>query len=145
LTDDAVAEALEGLPAAKYHCSNLAASALHQAILSYITGGPVASRTAMTVLVDDTAYGNFTAAHGLSLWIEYAGKKILFDTGPDDAVVKNARLLGVDLKSADAIVLSHGHYDHTGGLKAVLELAPNARVYVHPAALEPKFSLKDDL
>ena len=144
LTDDHVAEALGGLPAGKYHCSNLAASALHQAIMSYVARSSVSSKTAaVTILVDDIAYGNFRSEHGLSIWIEYGNRRVLFDTGPNDAVLKNAKLLGINLKQTDAIVLSHGHYDHAGGLEAVLNIAPNAIIYLHPAALEPKFSQKN--
>ncbi|MBQ7012722.1 MAG: MBL fold metallo-hydrolase, partial [Oscillospiraceae bacterium] len=52
------------------------------------------------------------AEHGLSLWIEHDGMCILFDTGQSDVYVRNAAALGIDLKRADCIVLSHGHYDH---------------------------------
>ena len=71
--------------------------------------------------------------HGLSVWIEHEGHKILFDTGQTGKVVENALRLGVNLKEAEAIVLSHGHYDHTGGLKAVLEFINKPiPVYAHP-------------
>ncbi len=71
--------------------------------------------------------------HGLSLWIEYNGHKLLFDTGQTGKVVENALRLGIDLREAEAIVLSHGHYDHTGGLKAVLEyINKSVPVYAHP-------------
>ncbi len=71
--------------------------------------------------------------HGLSLWIEYENYKILFDTGQTGAVVDNAIRLGIDLKSADFIVLSHGHYDHTGGLRRVLEyIGRPIDIYAHP-------------
>jgi len=144
LTDDHVAEALGGLPESKYHCSNLAASALHQAIMSYIAKSSVSSETAtVAILVDDIAYGNFRSEHGLSIWVEYGNRKVLFDTGPNDAVLKNAKLLGINLKQTDAIVLSHGHYDHTGGLETVLNVAPNVTIYLHPAAIKPKFSRKN--
>ena len=80
------------------------------------------------------------AEHGLSFWIEYGGKNILFDTGQSDAFIKNAELLDIDLSKTDAIILSHGHYDHTGGLEAVLNLAPNTRVYLHPDAPKIRYS-----
>ena len=144
LTDGHVAEALGGLPASKYHCSNLAASALHQAIMSYVTRSSVSSETAtVKILVDDIAYGNFRSEHGLSIWMEYGNKRVLFDTGQNETVLKNAKLLGIDLKQTDAIVLSHGHYDHTGGLAAILNVAPNATIYLHPSAIKPKFSQKN--
>jgi 7,8-dihydropterin-6-yl-methyl-4-(beta-D-ribofuranosyl)aminobenzene 5'-phosphate synthase len=97
----------------------------------------------ITTLVENTASGaGLSAEHGLSFWIEYGDKKILFDTGQSDLILHNAQTLGIDLTKTDMIILSHGHYDHTGGLKEVLSLAENASVYFHPAALEPKYNFK---
>jgi 7,8-dihydropterin-6-yl-methyl-4-(beta-D-ribofuranosyl)aminobenzene 5'-phosphate synthase len=97
----------------------------------------------VTVLIDNKTSGpDLKAEHGLSLWIEYGEKRILFDTGQSDALVKNAEKLGIDLAQTDAIVLSHGHYDHTGGLAAVLDIAAKAKIYLHPAAIGKKFSHK---
>jgi len=95
----------------------------------------------ITVLAENTVYRRgLRAEHGLSFWIETNDKKILFDTGQSDLLLHNARALGIDVAQADAIVLSHGHYDHVGGLNHVLDLAPQARIYLHPMALERKFS-----
>jgi len=95
----------------------------------------------ITTLVENTVFrAGLLAEHGLSFWIEYGGKRILFDTGQSNILIHNAKALGINLAEADAIVLSHGHYDHTGGLAAVLGIAPKARIYLHPAAVEPKFS-----
>ena len=80
--------------------------------------------------------------HGLSLWIEAGDQHVLFDTGQTDLVLTNALALGIDLTQTDAIVLSHGHYDHTGGMPAVLDMAPQARIFMHPEATEAKFSSK---
>ena len=141
LTDDQVAEALGGLPANKYHCSNLAASALHKAIMNYVFRGPVISNTVtITTLVDDASSGNLRSEHGLSLWIEYGDKRVLFDTAQSDLLLENAKRLRINVTEVNAIVISHGHHDHTGGLKAVLDIATNPTVYLHPAALEPKFA-----
>ncbi|AQQ72293.1 putative hydrolase [Limihaloglobus sulfuriphilus] len=97
----------------------------------------------LTLLIEDSPTGGgLISEHGLSFWIESAGTKILFDTGQSGAFIQNAQKLGIDLSSADAIVLSHGHYDHAGGLAEVLKIARNADIYLHPAALKPKFSLK---
>jgi len=97
----------------------------------------------ITTLVENTASGaGLLAEHGLSFWIEYGDKRILFDTGQSDILTKNAKVLGIDLAETDAIVLSHGHYDHTGGLAAVLDIAEKAKIYLHPAAVKPKFSKK---
>ena len=94
----------------------------------------------ITVLVENTVHRpHLVAEHGLSIHIQIGERCVLFDTGQTDKLVANARALGVDLTQLDAIVLSHGHYDHTGGVAAVLKLAPTARVFVHPAALEPKY------
>jgi 7,8-dihydropterin-6-yl-methyl-4-(beta-D-ribofuranosyl)aminobenzene 5'-phosphate synthase len=99
----------------------------------------------VTTLVENTVSisgRGLLGEHGLALWLEYGDKRILFDTGASGMVVKNAEKLGVDLAAADAIVLSHGHCDHTGGLRAALEIAAKAKIYLHPAALEAKFSMK---
>lgn len=95
----------------------------------------------ITTLIENTASGpRLSAEHGLSFWIEYGDRHILFDTGQSDLLVQNAKALNIDLARADAIVLSHGHYDHTGGLSTVLDIASKALLYLHPAAIEPKFS-----
>lgn len=143
LTDEQVAEALGGLPSQKYHCSNLAASTLHKAIMNYIFKSSAKSDiVSITVLVDNTSSEHFLSEHGLSLWIHYRDKRILFDTGQSNLVLHNAKTLKIDLPSTDAVVLSHGHYDHTGGLSGVLSIASKAKIYLHPAATKPKFSQK---
>jgi 7,8-dihydropterin-6-yl-methyl-4-(beta-D-ribofuranosyl)aminobenzene 5'-phosphate synthase len=94
----------------------------------------------ITTLVENTtSVPGLRAEHGLSFWIEHGDRRLLFDAGQSDLLVQNARALNIDLAQADAIALSHGHYDHTGGLSTVLGMAPKARLYLHPAALEPKF------
>ena len=60
--------------------------------------------------------------HGLSLFIEFAGKRLLFDTGQTGAFADNAEKLSIDLSQLDAVILSHGHYDHSGGLARLLPL-----------------------
>ena len=93
----------------------------------------------VTVLVENTAARpGVQPEHGFSAWVEADGANVLFDTGASDLVCANADALGVDLAKADAVVLSHGHYDHTGGLAAVAERAPGARIFLHPdAEVEP--------
>ncbi|MFA5658102.1 MAG: MBL fold metallo-hydrolase [Oscillospiraceae bacterium] len=96
------------------------------------------------ILIENTAHTTgLKTEHGLSFWIKYGDKNILFDTGQSDSILYNAEVLDIDLAQTDAIILSHGHYDHTGGLPSVLKLASKAKVYLHPAATEPKFSRKD--
>ena len=95
-----------------------------------------------TLVEDNVSAAGLSGEHGLSFWVEYGKQHVLFDTGQTDLLVENAKLLSINLANTDAIVLSHGHYDHTGGLAAVLDIAPRAIVYVHPAALWPKFVRK---
>lgn len=141
LTDDRVAEALGGLPPEKYHCSNLAASALHNAIQNYQTAAANPANTVtITTMVNNVMPNPLNAEHGLSFWIEYGSQNILFDTGQTEALIENAELLDIDLSKTDAVVLSHGHYDHTGGLQAVLNVAPKAIVYLHPDAPKLRYS-----
>jgi len=96
----------------------------------------------ITVIIDDNSYGRFQSEHGLALWINFGDKRILFDTGQSNFLLRNAKLLDCDLFNTDAIVISHGHYDHTGGLSAVLDIASKAKIYLHPAVTESKYSRK---
>jgi 7,8-dihydropterin-6-yl-methyl-4-(beta-D-ribofuranosyl)aminobenzene 5'-phosphate synthase len=93
----------------------------------------------IVVLVDNTARRpDVRAEHGLSLWIEADGHRILFDTGQGNVLGHNAKQLGISLDTVEMIVISHGHFDHTGGLRTVLECNRRASLYLHPAALEAK-------
>ncbi len=76
--------------------------------------------------------------HGFSLWIETPEKRILFDTGQGEALLPNSRIMGVDLSTCDDVVLSHGHYDHTGGLPDLFQKNQRVKVYCHPGALLPR-------
>jgi 7,8-dihydropterin-6-yl-methyl-4-(beta-D-ribofuranosyl)aminobenzene 5'-phosphate synthase len=97
----------------------------------------------ITILVDNTAArADLKNEHGLSLWIEYEGRTILFDVGQGDAIFHNATALGLNLEKVEAIVLSHGHYDHTGPLAEVLTHISKANIFVHPDALSTRFSRK---
>jgi len=94
----------------------------------------------ITVIVDNHAEPPLIAQHGLAFWVETHDARILFDTGQGRALLPNAGRLGIDLRTVQHIVLSHGHYDHTGGLAEVLDLAPDAVIHLHPDALHPKHS-----
>ena len=96
----------------------------------------------IVVLVENTvSTEDLVAEHGLSVWIETGGKRFLFDTGQGGALAVNARVLGIPLETADAVCLSHGHYDHTGGLIHVL-IKGRPTVYRHPASLDMKYSCR---
>jgi len=89
------------------------------------------------VLMENTAQrSDLIAEHGLSLYIETAHHKILFDAGQSAAFENNAARMGVDLSKIDLCILSHGHYDHSGGLARFLEINDHAPVYVHEKAFE---------
>ena len=78
--------------------------------------------------------------HGLSLYIETRSHRILFDMGQTGLFAQNAEILGVDLSNVDLAVLSHGHYDHGGGLERFLSLNQGAKVYLNEHAFEPHYN-----
>lgn len=95
----------------------------------------------ITVLMENTALRDDLAAeHGLSLYIETAEKRILFDTGQTGAFADNAAKLGIDLSRVDFCILSHGHYDHGGGLARFLQINDHAPVYLSRHAFGEYFS-----
>jgi len=95
----------------------------------------------LTILVENTvSQRHLHGEHGLACWIEAGERRFLFDTGQSELILQNAEHLGIDLASAEAIVLSHGHYDHTGGLAAVLERTGKLPVYAHPDVRRESFS-----
>ena len=98
-------------------------------------------KTVLTVLVDNQAGLGCLAEHGFALWIEHGDERYLLDTGQGPALAENVRELGVDLGLTDALVLSHGHYDHTGAVPMVLGAAPQVRVYCHCGVTEPRYSI----
>ena len=94
----------------------------------------------ITALIENTSALGLPAEHGLSLFAETAGCRFLFDMGQTDLFARNAKTLGIDLKTADFAVLSHGHYDHGGGLKTFLSVNRRAPVYVSRFAFEPHYN-----
>lgn len=94
-------------------------------------------------LIENTAKENFYAEHGLSLYIEYRGKKILLDGGQSDRFWKNAEQMGIDLKQTEISVLSHAHYDHGDGLEIFLEKNSQAVLYVNKNAGENCYGGED--
>ena len=94
----------------------------------------------ITTLMENTACSpEFACEHGLSLYIETGKRKLLFDAGQSGAFAENAGKLGIDLRQVDAFVLSHGHYDHGGGLPRFLEVNRQAMIYVNQFAFEPHY------
>lgn len=93
------------------------------------------------VLSENTAASEeFGCEHGLSLYVETEKHRLLFDTGASGLFAKNAAKLGVDLAAVDTVIVSHGHYDHGGGLKTFLQQNSQAQVYLHKRAFEPHYS-----
>lgn len=80
------------------------------------------------------------AEHGLSLLVQVDDYRILFDTGQSDTYAYNATTMGLDLTSVDALVLSHGHYDHTGGVEDFVRLNKKAKLFIHPEAFVQRFN-----
>ena len=94
----------------------------------------------VTLMENTACREDLCCEHGLSLYMETENRRILFDAGQSAAFADNARKLGVDLETVDFAVLSHGHYDHGGGLGKFLEINRTAPVYVSSHAFEPHYS-----
>ena len=97
----------------------------------------------VTVLVENRSVkSGLSPEHGLSLVLDIDGSRWLFDTGQSSMAVENARELGTDLKNIQGIILSHGHYDHTGGLESVLRETGAVDIYAHPGIFRERFGLE---
>lgn len=97
----------------------------------------------IVTLVDNKSISDaYDAEHGLSLYIETSEHKILFDLGQGQLFESNAQKMGINLGAVDLAVISHGHYDHGGGLKKFLEINEHARILMSKNAFEPHYSLK---
>jgi 7,8-dihydropterin-6-yl-methyl-4-(beta-D-ribofuranosyl)aminobenzene 5'-phosphate synthase len=94
----------------------------------------------ITVLADNSVVRPLPliGEHGFSAFVEREGEALLFDTGQGFALLHNAHALGIDLRRARAVALSHGHYDHTGGLAALLTLVGPRPVHAHPGLFAPR-------
>ncbi|RLF18773.1 MAG: hypothetical protein DRN06_00620 [Thermoprotei archaeon] len=104
----------------------------------------------VVVLVDDNAQSGLHAAHGFAALINCFYKKgevkILFDTGPDTTLLNNALAMKTELGKVDVIALSHGHYDHTGGLlDAIKTIGRRIPIVVDPEAFSTKLAYKPAL
>lgn len=98
----------------------------------------------LQVLVDNNTFIDcyYLGEPGASYYIEDGSAKILFDTGYSNIFIKNAQDMGIDLGAITHIVLSHGHNDHTGGLKALVECfdLSQTRLIAHPLCFAPKWA-----
>ncbi len=89
----------------------------------------------ITLIEDTPGRPGCIFEHGLSIYVETHKHKLLLDTGATGAFVRNAEALGVDLRMVDTVILSHGHYDHAGGIMAFAEINKSAPVYMQGKAL----------
>lgn len=93
----------------------------------------------LSVLTENMATAYFMAEFGLSYFIEKDGKNILFDTGPTDVFLNNAKKLDIDINKTDLVVLSHGHWDHGNGLRYL----ENKKLLCHPEAFKKRYHKQD--
>lgn len=94
-------------------------------------------------LVENTSISkDFGSEHGLSLYIKTKTYKILFDVGASGLFLENAKKLGVNIANVDFLVISHGHYDHGGGLKIFLQENNTADIFLHPQAFGKYYALR---
>jgi 7,8-dihydropterin-6-yl-methyl-4-(beta-D-ribofuranosyl)aminobenzene 5'-phosphate synthase len=99
----------------------------------------------ITTLSENTANMGYIAEWGLSLYIEVERLKILLDTGLSVSALHNAQLMGIDFNSIDFIVISHGHVDHTGGLRSILKcIHHDIKVIAHPDIFTAKYASRED-
>lgn len=99
---------------------------------------------AIHIIVDNKAAEGFVAEHGFSLWVQADERTILFDTGNKEALSVNLKKLNLDLSALTDLVLSHGHYDHSGGVETVLGSRSDIQVYLHKAAMQQRYARDKD-
>ena len=99
----------------------------------------------ITSVVENTSRRGLPVEHGLSLYIEMEdGRKVLFDMGQSALFARNAEAMGLSIADVNVAVISHGHYDHGGGLGTFLAGNSKAQVFIHRDAFQPHYSLRDD-
>lgn len=98
----------------------------------------------ITSIIENTSRKGLPVEHGLSLFIEKDdGQKVLFDMGQSSLLARNAKTLSLDIAAVDVAVVSHGHYDHGGGLRTFLASNDKAQVFIHRDAFRPHYSLRE--
>lgn len=98
----------------------------------------------LTVMNDEAINSKYQTEHGLSFWIEYKESTYLFDTGQSQSFYGNLKHQKLNLLDVDHIVLSHGHYDHTGGMNKIMDINPNCNLHVGEGFWHPKYSKNEN-
>jgi 7,8-dihydropterin-6-yl-methyl-4-(beta-D-ribofuranosyl)aminobenzene 5'-phosphate synthase len=98
----------------------------------------------VSTLVENSATFGFLGEWGLGLWVSVDGFQLLFDTGMGKTIIHNADRMRIDLSELNALILSHGHVDHTGGVGRVLVRSGAKPVLAHPGIFEKKLSVRAD-
>ena len=95
------------------------------------------------VVIENTSAQGLPTEHGLCLWVEACRRRFFFDLGQSALFAENAANMGIKAQDAEFVVVSHGHYDHGGGIPAFLSLNDGAPIYLHKKAFTKHYSLKD--
>lgn len=98
-----------------------------------------------TVMDDNICGDNLCAEHGLCIYVETKNHKLLVDSGQSDKTWDNARAKGIDLEAVDSLVLSHGHYDHSGGIMGFAQINPRAKIYMRANAGGEYYSARKEV
>jgi 7,8-dihydropterin-6-yl-methyl-4-(beta-D-ribofuranosyl)aminobenzene 5'-phosphate synthase len=94
----------------------------------------------LSILVENTvSQEDLRSEHGFSLWLETPWGNVLWDTGQSTLFLENAQKMGVEIGKVSCVALSHGHYDHTGGLSAILMVNPHVSIFGHPEIFIQRF------
>ncbi|RNC70699.1 MAG: MBL fold metallo-hydrolase [Desulfuromonadales bacterium] len=99
----------------------------------------------ITILCDNTVgpLSGTIGEHGFAALVEWEGDALLFDTGQGDTLLRNAQRMAKDLHRVRQVVLSHGHYDHAGGLWQLLRICGGKEIFAHPGIFAPRYRVKD--